>query len=132
MEFRVDHLRTLLANMSSEKLTGARLNRIQRQMSEIEPALDSVIAANSPQAEQLGNELVPKVAKLKEAASAASIRAERTAEQLDQLDRRLDTAYGHLGEIRTNGNELLEVQQGRMCAAILPAGFAQNLIALDF
>ena len=109
MENRVDHLRTLLANVSSETLTGARLNRVQKQIGELEPAMERVVAANSPVAEELGSTLGPKASRLKEAAAAASIRAERTAEQLEQLDKRLDDSYGQLGQIRTNANELLEL-----------------------
>ena len=109
MESRVGDLRCLLANVSSETLTGARLNRIQKQIGELDPAVDRAVAANSPEAEELGSELGPKATRLKEAASAAAIRAQRTAEQLDQLDKRLDNAYGDLGQIRANANELLEM-----------------------
>jgi DNA repair exonuclease SbcCD ATPase subunit len=111
MELRVDHLRALLANVSSETLTGARLNRIQKQMAELGPALDTAVAPNSPEAEELGAAIGPRATKLKEAASAVAIRAERVGEQLEQLDRRLDKTYGQMGEIRQNANELMEMSR---------------------
>ena len=109
MELNVAHLRSLLSNVSSETLTGARLNRIQKQIGELEPALESVIASNSPEAEEISSQIAPKARSLNEAASAAAIRSQRATEQLSTLDKRLDKSYEQLGEIRTNAQQLLEM-----------------------
>lgn len=109
MEANIAHLRFLLANVSSETLTGARLNRIQKQIGELEPVLDIVIASTSPEAEEISSQIAPKARSLSDEVSAASLRERRATEQLATLNKRLDKSYDQLDEIRTNAQQLLEM-----------------------
>ncbi|KAL3080594.1 hypothetical protein niasHT_036540 [Heterodera trifolii] len=65
MNERLAHLRHLLSNVSSEALTGARLNRVQKQRNELEPLLDRVVAANDPEAAELSDIIGPTIITLK-------------------------------------------------------------------
>lgn len=62
---RLDDLRLLLSNVSSEALTGARLNRVQKQIVELEPSVERVVATGDPEAEELDAKLTPNIGKLK-------------------------------------------------------------------
>lgn len=48
------------------------------------------------------------VSKLQETASASALRAQRTVDQLQQLDARLNDAYVHLGSVRADAQQLVE------------------------
>uniref|UniRef100_A0A914HKE2 Uncharacterized protein n=1 Tax=Globodera rostochiensis TaxID=31243 RepID=A0A914HKE2_GLORO len=108
MNERLADLRNLLSNVSSEALTGARLNRVQKQMVELEPMLERVVAANDPEAVELDTEITPTIGKLKENASASALRAERMVDLVGQLDKRLNDAYVKLGTVRAGGQQLVE------------------------
>uniref|UniRef100_A0A915EU80 Laminin subunit alpha n=1 Tax=Ditylenchus dipsaci TaxID=166011 RepID=A0A915EU80_9BILA len=115
-DISLEVLNSTLGNVSSVALTGSRLRKIQKAITDLDPALDKVISFDSD-ANEL-SELVPKIASVKDASSNVNIKANRTVEQLASLNQKLDSYFDLLKRLRLDTNDLIEVSNWQITKVV--------------
>lgn len=106
-DIQVEVLNTTLGNVSSVALTGARLNRIQKAVNDLDPAVDTIISITSEESEL--KDLKSKINTANDNASSVGIRANRANDLLNASEEKLKNVFKNLDTLRTDAQDLRSV-----------------------